>query len=394
MPFSRTQLVSALKSFCAKTAPVTEEDFERKVSAECIKLWEAEHREDIKKNPTLLAIPRIFVKKEDSPNSIAEQIRREARIRILKKQELLLLEQEDLELCHELLALHATPSPESPTTSTLSNENDCDRINYDGFCQVRAQLPEKFEYYFSPSTFLRMKRDEFGRIGILPFYQFVVGRDALLRKRITLGWYDYTGSGYLREVDLNNFVQDEISNSPILSQLGKSFQAFYICTGPRSILRPPIPTYHRGALLTRCQVQPRQCSPPPAPVLTASAAAVRYLLFFLDPARRGKARIRDMIRGPHLDDLLALRQPLPEESLRGNWFAPAVAERVYRQYTQLDADGNGMLAPAELLQFPGAYLTEAFVERVFEECQTYRVEGHPELQAGRGGGAEGRWGGD
>ena len=79
-----------------------------------------------------------------------------------------------------------------------------------------------------------MSRDEYGRIGILPFYQFVVGRDALLRKRITLGWYDYTGSGYLREVDLNNFVQDEISNSPILSQLGKSFQAFYICTGPPS----------------------------------------------------------------------------------------------------------------------------------------------------------------
>ena len=238
MSISRTPLIDALKSFCAKTAPVSKEEFERQVDSQCIAMWEADQKAEIIKNPTLLAIPRIFVKKDDVPNSIAEQIRREARIRILKKQELLLLEQEDLELCHELLALHATPAPErlvgDKSTATI---DDCDRINYDGFCQVRAQLPDKFEYYFSPSTFLRMSRDEYGRIGILPFYQFVVGRDALLRKRITLGWYDYTGSGYLREVDLNNFVQDEISNSPILSQLGKSFQAFYICTGTQAQAR-------------------------------------------------------------------------------------------------------------------------------------------------------------
>ncbi len=60
-----------------------------------------------------------------------------------------------------------------------------------------------------------------------------------------------------------------------------------------------------------------------------------------------------------------------------------MAERVYRQYTQLDTDGNGMLGPGELLVFPGAYLTEAFVERVFDECQTYRLEGHKDLQASR-----------
>ncbi len=236
-------------------------------------MWEADQKNQLKKNPSLLVIPRIFVKKDETPNSIAEQVRREARIRMLKKQELLLLEQEDLELCHELLALHATPMPENPGTplTTTSSDSECDRINYDGFCQVRAQLPDKFDYYFSPSTFLRMSRDEYGRIGILPFYQFVVGRDALLRKRITLGWYDYTGSGYLREVDLNNFVQDEISNSPILSQLGKSFQAFYICTGP----------VHNSIA----------ASPPIKPLLIATGhhfAAVRNFLFFLDAARRGK----------------------------------------------------------------------------------------------------------
>ncbi len=37
--------------------------------------------------------------------------------------------------------------------------------------------------------------------------QFIMYRDALLRKRITLGWYDYTGAGFLRETDLESFVQ-------------------------------------------------------------------------------------------------------------------------------------------------------------------------------------------
>ena len=71
--------------------------------------------------------------------------------------------------------------------------------------------------------------------------------------------------------------QDEIANSPIISQLEKSFQTFYVCT------------------------------------------AVRMFLFFLDPSRRGKIRIKEMIKSPILDDLLALRQALPEEEHVRNW---------------------------------------------------------------------------
>ena len=97
-------------------------------------------------------------------------------------------------------------------------------------------------------------------------------------------------------------------------------------------------------------------------------------LFFLDPSRRGKIRIRDLIKSPILDDLLALRQALPEEEHLGNWFSPSSAKRVYGLYLQLDMDGNGMLSQRELLQYEGAYLTDVFVNRVFEECQTYDGE--------------------
>ena len=89
-----------------------------------------------------------------------------------------------------------------------------------------------------------------------------------------------------------------------------------------------------------------------------------------------QVRIKDMIRAAILDELLALRQSalLSEEELAGNWFSPASAKKVYGLYLHLDVDGNGMLSPQELLQYDGAMLTEALVQRVFEECQTYEGE--------------------
>ena len=195
--FSREEmgdrLVEALKKMPG--VPPTEEEFEKEVDRHCIELWERDRKEEEAKKPSLLAIPKLFWNRDFTPNSLAEQTRREARIRLLKRQELLLLEQADLELCHDLVLQNSSGTPGQ------------ERMNYDGFCQVRSQLPDKFELYFTPKAFLHFSRDSEGRIPILPLYQFIVCRDALLRKRITLGWYDYTGAGFLRESDLENFVQ-------------------------------------------------------------------------------------------------------------------------------------------------------------------------------------------
>eukprot|EP00802_Teleaulax_amphioxeia_P015081 Tamp_15164.p1 GENE.Tamp_15164~~Tamp_15164.p1 ORF type:complete len:494 (+),score=149.95 Tamp_15164:51-1484(+) len=339
-------LVSALQNG-EGVRPPTEEEFEEEVQAKCVELFLADQRRSLAKVPSLRVIPRLFVKRDFAPNSIAEHTRREARIRMLKKQESLLLEQEHLELAQQLLLQHALPvvAPEdapSPLDAGAQDTGKAEarnwsggaRINYDGFCQVREQLPEKMSHYFEPSVFLHFPRDAQGAVSIVPIYQYMVYRDGLLRKRITLGWYDFTGAGFLRESDLDNFVQDEIANSPILSQLEKTFETFYVCT------------------------------------------AVRMFLFFLDPGRRGKVRIKDMIRAPILDELLALRQSavLSEAELASNWFSPASARKVYGLYLELDLDGNGMLSPNELLQYSGAMLTEALVQRVFEECQTYEGE--------------------
>ena len=338
---SRLQLADLLVANLQRTEgvrPPTEEEFEAEVQDKCVELWRRDQRHALQTQPSLKIIPRLFAQRDFAPNSIAEHTRREARIRMLKKQESLLLEQEELELAQQLLLQHAIPAVPSlgnsggqPEARTWANGA---RINYDGFCQVRDQLPEKMAQYMQPSVFLHFPRDVEGAVSILPIYQFMLYRDGLLRKRITLGWYDFTGAGFLRESDLDNFVQDEIANSPILSQLEKSFETFYVCT------------------------------------------AVRMFLFFLDPGRRGKVRIKDMIRAAILDELLALRQSalLSEEELAGNWFSPASAKKVYGLYLHLDVDGNGMLSPQELLQYDGAMLTEALVQRVFEECQTYEGE--------------------
>jgi hypothetical protein len=120
------RLIEVLKNLPGR--PPSEEEFEREVDQKCLELWELDRKQEESKEPSLSVIPRLFSKRDFTPNSIAEQTRREARIRLLKRQEMLLLEQSDLDLCHDLLLQNSTGS--------LSQE----RINYDGFCQVRRPL--------------------------------------------------------------------------------------------------------------------------------------------------------------------------------------------------------------------------------------------------------------
>lgn len=83
--------------------------------------------------------------------------------------------------------------------------------------------------------------------------------------------YDQTGQGYLRESDLENYIQELIPTLTQLDGLEKSFHNFYVCT------------------------------------------AVRKFLFFLDPLRTGKVRIQDILACSFLDDLLELRdEELPK----------------------------------------------------------------------------------
>lgn len=70
--------------------------------------------------------------------------------------------------------------------------------------------------------------------------------------------------------------------------------------------------------------------------------------------------------------LLASTSPLPASA--SNWFTSANALRVYSNYLELDTDQNGMLRRSELTAFRGGTLTDAFLDRVFQEVHTYGGE--------------------
>ena len=61
------------------------------------------------------------------------------------------------------------------------------------------------------------------------------------------------------------------------------------------------------------------------------------------------------------------------EDALGNWFSVQSSLRVYDNYLRLDQGRNGVLKKEELVRYsPG--LTSIFIDRVFEEDQTYEGE--------------------
>ena len=79
---------------------------------------------------------------------------------------------------------------------------------------------------------------------------------------------------------------------------------------------------------------------------------------------------------PVLSELLELREPyLPQiDSELPNWFALDTVMRVYSHYVSLDRDQNGMLSRSELSAYNDYCFTGIFLDRVFDECQTYEGE--------------------
>jgi serine/threonine-protein phosphatase 2A regulatory subunit B'' len=154
----------------------------------------------------------------------------------------------------------------------------------------------------------------------------------LHQTRIQISLYDSAGYGYLKEKDLENFIFELIPSFPQLNSLQESFYPYYVIT------------------------------------------AVRKFFFFLDPKKTGKIWIKDMLTSPILAELYELRQERwPVEEAMQNWFSVQSTLKVYESYLKLDKDQNGMLKKAELAKYSGG-LTDVFVDRLFEEYQTFEGE--------------------
>jgi Ca2+-binding EF-hand superfamily protein len=66
--------------------------------------------------------------------------------------------------------------------------------------------------------------------------------------------------------------------------------------------------------------------------------------------------------------------------MEANWFSIDNISRVYSQFLSLDLDEDGLLSKSDLIRFSGSkskavQLTDAAVDRIFEECLTSRGSG-------------------
>ncbi|GAB0090722.1 Serine/threonine-protein phosphatase 2A regulatory subunit B'' subunit gamma [Sergentomyia squamirostris] len=172
-----------------------------------------------------------------------------------------------------------------------------------------------------------------GKISVISLFNYVMRKVWIQQTRISLSLYDQNGLGYLRESDLESYILELIPTLLQLKGLEKTFYSFYVCT------------------------------------------AVRKFFFFLDPARTGKIRVRDILSHSFLDELMELRDDeSPKDSQELNWFSAPSALSVYGHYLNLDKDHNGMLSKSELMGYGSGTLTSVFLDRLFSECLTYEGE--------------------
>jgi serine/threonine-protein phosphatase 2A regulatory subunit B'' len=81
-----------------------------------------------------------------------------------------------------------------------------------------------------------------------------------------------------------------------------------------------------------------------------------------------------MLTSPILAELYELRQQgMSMEDALQNWFSVQSSLRVYDQYLKLDQDKNGMLKKQELARYSKG-MTSIFIDRIFEEYQTFEGE--------------------
>lgn len=153
--------------------------------------------------------------------------------------------------------------------------------------KVRQQLGPKYKDFFNGTVFFKLLQDHpLGYMSIRNFYNYVNRRRWLLQTRVGLALYDANGQGYLKETDLENYINGLIPTLNQLKGLEAAFHSFYCCT------------------------------------------AVRKFIFFLDPYRTDKVKIDEIILSSFLDDLLELREDMPRAALEANWFSAISARKV------------------------------------------------------------------
>ncbi|SPQ93958.1 Serine/threonine-protein phosphatase 2A regulatory subunit B'' subunit gamma [Plasmodiophora brassicae] len=270
------------------------------------------------------ALPKFFFKKTNE-SDLMYSLLDEGRQRFLDQKDASLPDDDELDIVFSLLMKYST--------RVTSGNDPCDWIDYDGFSAIRAQCPPKTRSFFTARNFCRFARDAHDRINSGALYHFIVRKVSADSTRVSLTSLDISGSGSLTEADLERYVFDEIRDLYQLQTLEEPFYPFYVFT------------------------------------------AVRYILFVLDPLRKGRVKISDLVSSPVMREFADLRHaPAPGTESGRSWFSAHSALSVYALYLKLDKDHNGMLSKQELNEYNDGAFTELFFDRVFQVSRTYNGE--------------------
>jgi hypothetical protein len=145
-------------------------------------------------------------------------------------------------------AANAATAATAAKTATASTAAWLSYAQFRACGQAVAEETDKFDSFFKPSVFFRLRRDCQQRISANQFFDLVMRKVSAYQTRLSFCLYDADGDGYVHERDLEQFVLDHISSMPRLEQLHQSFFATY------------------------------------------AVYATRKFMFFLDPQRTGKVR--------------------------------------------------------------------------------------------------------
>eukprot|EP01042_Synura_sphagnicola_P000291 gene291-303_t len=102
--------------------------------------------------------------------------------------------------------------------------------------------------------------------------------------------------------------------------------------------------------------------------------AVRRFMFFLDPYRTRKVKIKKLVQSEMMRDFLVMKM---DDECPCSWFSHEFLVQLYQQYLSLDSEKKGMLSPHDLQGFLDVnkqkiQLTPATISRIFEEYVCYQ----------------------
>ncbi|CAG9131506.1 unnamed protein product [Plutella xylostella] len=371
----------------SKTSVTKEESFKTEAETFC-QLYKPKLVADMQ---SYRSIPKFYFKLPRPDEVLNQKLREETRAQFLQKKSKELLDNAELKLLWSQL--------EKSNGSYSTSNNDELTIDYFQYKKIRQEAGPKYKPYFTAEVFGRLQAAEggAGRVRAVSLFNYVMRRVWLQQTRIGLSLYDVTGQGYLREHDLESYIGELVPSLAALDGLDSSFSSFYVCTAGRKFMffldplrvgrvriRDVLSCSFLDDLLEIEDMRATGALAGGSDGLDSSfssfyvCTAGRKFMFFLDPLRVGRVRIRDVLSCSFLDDLLEVRErwvywllfplrmgrvrirdvlscsflddllelreeELPMELQEQNWFSAASALRVYGQYLNLDRDHNGML---------------------------------------------------